>query len=500
MSPQANKLKAVFNILMFGAAALIFVFDKGQLGSLLQHSFDKFSQGDFTLGLFFAPLIYWPLLSAAFVFFLFIKVFLTHDEKQGDAPQVKSSLRLQFVAAIALGVVLLVQSILFSGKNLSRISATSLWISVMSETTIMWLYFLVLLSFLAFVFLRKTADARDAHSVPEPARGSLEGMRVKALFNALIAVLLLFGMFAIRSSDFSLWPKLLVVCFAGGFVAFSSWNVVKAVRNNTAGAVYRDLKRIVNIQLIGSILSLGMLVVIGMFLFGKGEGMGILMWFAFATPPYLLGLLCIVASFFVYAHSLDDQKRRILMRCAAGGLIVIWMVSGVTSYAYFKMLEQEDLKRHPAGNPASLNSLSKSQAKDPASVRDEMRRMALMEIREDINILTDAAFLPERKKLKLSCIAGFVYRSTKGSTAADGSGWLPINFASVFPDKNLPIDPVNIPPHEYRFAYDPAANTYELNAVFERTDGDALRMMREDGGTDENVYEIGTDPGLDLIP
>lgn len=84
----------------------------------------------------------------------------------------------------------------------------------------------------------------------------------------------------------------------------------------------------------------------------------------------------------------------------------------------------------------------------------------------------------------------------------DASGWIPVAFTSIpggSPLAVVPIDPTNSTTYFYSYACDNTNVTYELNAVFESTkyltteDYDG-----EDGGDAAAVYEVGTDPSLDL--
>lgn len=60
------------------------------------------------------------------------------------------------------------------------------------------------------------------------------------------------------------------------------------------------------------------------------------------------------------------------------------------------------------------------------------------------------------------------------------------------------VDPatVNNVPHNYRFAWD--GETYEINCQFESVEYQS--KYDSDGGNDSEWYEIGTNPGLTLLP
>ena len=97
--------------------------------------------------------------------------------------------------------------------------------------------------------------------------------------------------------------------------------------------------------------------------------------------------------------------------------------------------------------------------------------------------------------------SGKLLTSTTLRTVA-GSGWLPVDFSSISggsPLPTLPVDPTNNATYFYSYALNNGSTTYELDVVFESakymTD---LDLDGKDGGSDDAIYEIGTDPGLDL--
>lgn len=66
----------------------------------------------------------------------------------------------------------------------------------------------------------------------------------------------------------------------------------------------------------------------------------------------------------------------------------------------------------------------------------------------------------------------------------------------------LPVDPVNDPnrqpyPLVFSFQADPENQAFELNVVLQSSKN--AHRMKNDGGNNELIFEIGTDPGLDLI-
>lgn len=99
-------------------------------------------------------------------------------------------------------------------------------------------------------------------------------------------------------------------------------------------------------------------------------------------------------------------------------------------------------------------------------------------------------------------------------TAVDGSGWIPVNLASISggsPISNMPVDPTNTsigttPSNSdkvYRYVCQSTGDTgkpssvFEIDAVLESTafTSDDNKMAK-DGGDNDNYYEIGTSTRL----
>lgn len=101
------------------------------------------------------------------------------------------------------------------------------------------------------------------------------------------------------------------------------------------------------------------------------------------------------------------------------------------------------------------------------------------------------------------CPDGKVFKSTLGSRKVDGTGYIPIDLEQITggsPLSNYPIDPINDDDYNYSIVCDTKSNTYEINLIFESSKYNYdLALPAKDGGDNPNVYEIGTDPGLDLI-
>ena len=88
-----------------------------------------------------------------------------------------------------------------------------------------------------------------------------------------------------------------------------------------------------------------------------------------------------------------------------------------------------------------------------------------------------------------------------------GTGWLPVDLTSISsgsPLSGLPVDPTNTLASflYYTYVCDSTNVTFELDANMESTyfkaggDGD---VVGNDGGNAGTLYEIGSDPGLDLL-
>ena len=88
------------------------------------------------------------------------------------------------------------------------------------------------------------------------------------------------------------------------------------------------------------------------------------------------------------------------------------------------------------------------------------------------------------------------------SRTVDNVGWIPVTFTDIpggAPLSNVPVDPTNSTSYFYSFACDDTNETYELDTVFE-----SVKYLTtndydgKDGGNAAAVYEVGSDPGLDI--
>ncbi|MAF79683.1 hypothetical protein CL629_01240 [bacterium] len=97
-----------------------------------------------------------------------------------------------------------------------------------------------------------------------------------------------------------------------------------------------------------------------------------------------------------------------------------------------------------------------------------------------------------------------VVPSAADLSTVGGAGWIDVNLGAITggsPLSSLPIDPRNTAPHLfYSYACDSASTWYEINADMEsiKYSSGSSNVEANDGGDNDNVYEVGNDPGLDL--
>jgi len=90
--------------------------------------------------------------------------------------------------------------------------------------------------------------------------------------------------------------------------------------------------------------------------------------------------------------------------------------------------------------------------------------------------------------------------TTTTSTVVTGTGWVAVALSDTSggsPLAALPLDPTNSTTYFYAYDGDNTNKTFEVDAVLESTKYSG--KMTTDGGSSASFYEIGTDPGLDLI-
>jgi prepilin-type N-terminal cleavage/methylation domain-containing protein len=85
------------------------------------------------------------------------------------------------------------------------------------------------------------------------------------------------------------------------------------------------------------------------------------------------------------------------------------------------------------------------------------------------------------------------------STTVNGTGWVAVNLTGTTggsPLSALPLDPSQTADYQYAYIGNDTYKTFELNANLESTKYSGLEAT--DGGNCVGIYEVGTDPGLDL--
>lgn len=80
----------------------------------------------------------------------------------------------------------------------------------------------------------------------------------------------------------------------------------------------------------------------------------------------------------------------------------------------------------------------------------------------------------------------------------DGTGWVKVNLSSqkAVSLPALPRDPINDANYHYSYATNNPGTAYEIDAVLESQQ--QAPKMAQDGGNNDNVYEVGTD--LTILP
>lgn len=98
-----------------------------------------------------------------------------------------------------------------------------------------------------------------------------------------------------------------------------------------------------------------------------------------------------------------------------------------------------------------------------------------------------------------------VYRSDQGTSAVDGTGWLPVNLTKTTggsPFSYFPKDPTNNEPYIYTYSCDPTSQRFEFNVKMESTryqNGGMDDVESTDAGDNAHIFETGTAPGLPLL-
>ena len=167
------------------------------------------------------------------------------------------------------------------------------------------------------------------------------------------------------------------------------------------------------------------------------------------------------------------------------GLVVVLAVSAAGLFLY---------------NPSEKARLSRDQQRiqDLQSLTKAIDKYLINNQKEKIEIC-DGCSLEKTvfSSSEISFEGSFVVKSSV-SSVVNITGWIPIDFSlnakiGETPIVKLPLDPVNIEP--YVFTYSPGkSGSYKLSAALESTQNDNLEA--NDGGKDENRYEVGTNLSL----
>jgi len=119
----------------------------------------------------------------------------------------------------------------------------------------------------------------------------------------------------------------------------------------------------------------------------------------------------------------------------------------------------------------------------------------------DMDALSKAILLAQAEnKIVLTTVGG--NDSGSGTREVNGDGYVTWDLVASLGDVStylaaLPIDPTNSGVYVYRFASNGPNATFELDAKLEHPDNSTKESL--DGGDTLTRYELGTDPGLDLL-
>ena len=88
---------------------------------------------------------------------------------------------------------------------------------------------------------------------------------------------------------------------------------------------------------------------------------------------------------------------------------------------------------------------------------------------------------------------------TNATTSVNGTGWIPVDFTGISsgsPLSRLPLDPTQVAPFFYAFAWDTPNLRYEIDAKMESdkyatTTATSVMKNSYDGGNNANYYEVG---------
>lgn len=147
---------------------------------------------------------------------------------------------------------------------------------------------------------------------------------------------------------------------------------------------------------------------------------------------------------------------------------VVIIAGGIGGYLYIKnknnlLIVTPSNVSTSTGQNISTSAVDNSSLSDQ-EYRDSKRASDLDSISSAISLwITDT-------DAKFNCVKGKIYDSRKGTTAVDGTGWIPVNLNTISggsPLSEFNKDPLNNSQYYYSFACDPKAITFELTAKIE---------------------------------
>lgn len=161
-------------------------------------------------------------------------------------------------------------------------------------------------------------------------------------------------------------------------------------------------------------------------------------------------------------------------------------------------------------NPAQLLRQSRDSARiaDMATIKSAIA-LYLADVSSP-NIGTNATcYASQASTTFVSCSGRGTATATSAQSGAfnvAGTGWIDIDFTGISSGSPLgtePRDPTNSTSLYYVYIPDTTNMTYEVNADMESTryangGGNDVEINTFDGGNSTTLYEVGTDPGLDL--
>lgn len=122
--------------------------------------------------------------------------------------------------------------------------------------------------------------------------------------------------------------------------------------------------------------------------------------------------------------------------------------------------------------------------------RDAARLTDLANLQQAINVAAQETVQSGTEILCAGTTAPCTATSDTGGRASDGTGWVKVNLSAQksVSVPTLPVDPTNTGSSVYTYYSD--GNAWEINAVLESDQ--QINKMKNDGGNDDNRYEVGS--------